>query len=550
MKSSILILSILLSGYVWGNSPQDIVIKSRLDQQSSASFIKRIRTFLLNNNLGDPYNQTFEKPLVVDLNKVLDELPADTQEWIKDWQKILNLSIFDSNYKLKIEKFSYSIQHFSSEVKPGVSEQSRVEYVTLNSVKGLKLSSTNIAFQIELNRTQSGEPIKFEIALIEPDFIVSPDLMVELPMGWQTALLPDSLLLSLHTIDLSRVFAKVVERPDLIDFKFKDISMPQVSIRVGNREIKFDKEKIKRFLISRKEDMKMAILDMLRTRQDRLLNIIKDSPQEVFLPRTFSTKGEINTVFDVKSMAADPSTRILEAKIGGHFCANENDLQIDLCRTNQIPTKERRKIEIGTFDQSMQEIDQMFNQKSANVAVSISEHYINQMITAAAQAGILELGSKEFSLGSEKAFILAEEKGEGFNLYLDIIYKLTGRDRIMVGRSELRFPVRLSIGLKIINQDSIPHLQLKVLAVNTDDQLLLKGLPQYGLTTNVNTVRFRNKVIERIYKDIAPFDQKILFDLELKEFKDTYLEELNFFSDGHGRANAVLFMNGIRKMLR
>ena len=68
----------MLSGYVWGNSPQDIVIKSRLDQQSSASFIKRIRTFLLNNNLGDPYNQTFEKPLVVDLNKVLDELPPDT----------------------------------------------------------------------------------------------------------------------------------------------------------------------------------------------------------------------------------------------------------------------------------------------------------------------------------------------------------------------------------------------------------------------------------------------------------------------------------------
>jgi hypothetical protein len=43
--------------------------------------------------------------------------------------------------------------------------------------------------------------------------------------------------------------------------------------------------------------------------------------------------------------------------------------------------------------------------------------------------------------------------------------------------------------------------------------------------------------------DIQPFYQKVLVDLELKEFKGTYLEELSFISDGKGRANAILFMN-------
>lgn len=545
MKKYLLVLSLLLSGVVLGNGPQDIVIKSRLDQQSSASLIRRVRTFLINNNYGDPYNQRFETPIVVDFNKILNELPSDTQSWIKDWQEIFNLKIFESSYKLVIENFAYSIQSFNSELKPGTSDQSRIEYVTINYVKGLKLAASKIAFQIELNSTQSGDPIKFSVELIAPEFIISPELMVELPMGWQTALLPDSLLLSLHTIDLSRVFAKIVERPELIDFSVKDIAMPQVSIRVGNREVKFDKEKIKKFMFSREEDMKMAILDMLRARmQARFSNIIKDRPQEVFMPRTFSTKGIINTVFDMKSMAADINSKILEAQIDGHFCANESDLRIDACRTNQLPTKERRKIEIGTFDQSMQEIDLLFSQKRANVAVSISEHYINQLITAAAQAGVLELGSKEFRLGSEKAFILAEEKGEAFNLYLDIIYKLTVRERVMVGRAELRFPVRLAMGLKIIIQDGAPHLVIKVLGVKTDEALILKGLPQYDLVTNVNTVRFQKIVLKRIFEDLAPFNQKIMLDLELKEFKDTYLEELDFFSDGRGRANAVLFMNG------
>jgi hypothetical protein len=62
-------------------------------------------------------------------------------------------------------------------------------------------------------------------------------------------------------------------------------------------------------------------------------------------------------------------------------------------------------------------------------------------------------------------------------------------------------------------------------------------------------VRFRKKVIDGIMDDIRPFDQKILVDLELKELKGTYLEQLSFFSDGQGRANAILFMNG-QKILR
>ena len=102
------------------------------------------------------------------------------------------------------------------------------------------------------------------------------------------------------------------------------------------------------------------------------------------------------------------------------------------------------------------------------------------------------------------------------------------------------------MGLKIVTQDGFPHLVIKVLRLNTDKDLLINGLPKYNLVTNVNSVRFREKVIKGIMEDIAPFDQKVLVDLELREFKDTYLEELNFYSDGLGRATAILFMNGIK----
>jgi hypothetical protein len=541
MIKRLVVLSILLSGLAWADA-QDVVIKSRLDKQSSASLIQRARTFLMNNNFGDPYNQSFEKTIIVDINRVLAELPPGTRTWIKDWQEILNLRVFESSYKLVFENFGYSINHFNSELKPGQSGQNRIEFVTINSVQGLKLTADKIAFQIELKRTHNGEPIKIEVGLLGTSFIIRPELVVEMPMGWRTALIPNSMEVSLHTIDLSRVFTEVSKHPELVDFNVEDISIPDVSVRVGNREVKLDKEKIKKFVASREDELKIAIINMLETRVgDKFSNIIKDTPQEIFLPRGYEVKGDITPVFRIKSMDASTTTRILEAKVDGHFCAGSP------CLGNRVTAKERRQIEIGTFSESMREIDLLFNQKRANVAVSISEHYINQLVTAAVQTGLLELGSKDFSLGSEKAFILAEVKGEGFNLYLDIIYKLSGRQRVLVGRSELHFPVRLSIGLKIISQDGFPHLQIKILGVKTDRELLLKGLPQYGLKTNVNTVRFQNKVIEGIMVDVALFDQKVFLDLELKEFKDTYLEELDFFSDGLGRANAVLFINDQKK---
>jgi hypothetical protein len=541
---------ILMSQLALASGPDDIVLKSRLDLQSSASFIKRIRTFLLNNDFGDPYNRRLEAPVVVDFNQVLDELPEDTISWIKELQNVLNLKLFESSYKLRIENFTYTINNFNAELNPLQSGLNRVDYVTLNYVQGLKLSASKIVFQVELNRTTNGSPIVFEIELIEPEFALSPEVMVELPMGWHTALLPNSMLLSLHTINLSKIFEKIVAAPELISLHVKELNMPNVSVRVGRKEVSFDKEKIKDFMFARKEAMKMAIIDLLKARmQERFSNILKDKPQEIFLPRVFTIKSSINATWDLKTLNAEQSSKMIEASVDGYFCANEDDFNLNQCRTNQLPTKSRRHIDQLTFEKSMKDLDLLFQQKRANVALSMSEDYLNQLISAAAQAGVLDLGGDGFTLGPEKAFILAEEKGEGFNLYLDIIHKLKGSQRVLVGRNELHFPVRLSIGLKILLIDDLPHFQIKVLSVKTDEELLINGLPQFDLVTNVNSVRFRKKVIDGIMDDIRPFDQKILVDLELKELKGTYLEQLSFFSDGQGRANAILFMNG-QKILR
>lgn len=547
MRKLLILALLLVSGFAsaeYAADPEDIVIKSRLDKEASGLLVGRIRTAMMNTRFGDPFNQSFPKPLVVDFNQLMDDLPPDTQSWIKEFQNLLSLKLFESSYKLKVENISYSISHFSSELKPFPEGLSRIEYVSDNAVQGLKLSAQKIAFQVELQRTQSGEPIKFDIELIQPEFIIDSKLMLELPMGWHSSLLPDSLQVSLHTIDLSKIFGLIAAHPELVNLQVKDFNMPTVSIRVGSRELSFDREKIKKFMIDRKDEMKIAMIDLLKARmQERFANIIANQPQEVFLPRHFSVAAAISPVFALKSMDADEASKLFEVMVDGHFCSDRNDIAVDLCRGNPLQSKIRRVIEPTVFEQSMKDINQLFAEKKANVAVSISEHYLNQVISAAASAGMLDLAGEDFVLGPEKAFILADEKGEGFSLFLDIIYKLTKQERILVGKSELRFPVKLSIGIKIYDVNGYPRFRIKVLANKVDEKLLLRGLPQYDLRSTVSSARFQKKVLARIMERLRPFDSKVVIDVELKDFKGTYLEQLNFHSDGKGRATAVLNMS-------
>jgi hypothetical protein len=523
--------------------PQDIVIKTRFDAQSSPLFIQSLRRLMMNSDLGDPFNQRLETPFHFDLNEVLDDLPPKTQVWLKDLQGLLSLKLFESNYKLKIEGFSYSLSDFITDLFPIPSSLDRMEYVSFNYVQGLKIYAGKIIFEVLLQRTQNGPPLKFDIELINPEFLIHPQLAMELPMGWSSSLLKDSLVLSLDRIDLSRVFTKIAAYPDLIELRIEEVIIPELSLRIGNRWINFDREKIKKFISSRRDELKMAIIDLLKTRsEDRFSNILQDRPQEIYLPRENTIKADFNTVFNLEEIRANHVTKLVEAKMDGHFCFPA-DQDPERCRRLQTPAKMRRPIAEDVFKQSMLKIDQLFYQNKTNIAVSIDEHYLNQLIAAVVDAGILELGEGNFKLGPEKAFVLAEENGEAFNLYLDIIHKLRTSQRILVGKSELRFPVKLAIGLKMVLIHEIPHLQIKVLGLKTDSELLLNGVMQYGLPTNVNKVRFKKRVANQILRDIQSFDQKVLVEIKLEELKDTYLEDLSFYSDGLGRANAILNWN-------
>ncbi len=540
MKKILGLFYLLSSLSAFGAPPQDVVIKSRFDHDSSGAFIKRLRSFLKHNNFGDPYNQTIKKPIVVDLAQALNEIPDDTQYWIKELQSVLNLKLFESKYSIIIEGLNYSVTDFNPELQATVSTN-RVEYVTNNYVRGLNLAAEKIVFQVELAKTTRGEPIKFNIEMIKPQFMIHEDLEVELPMLWQTSVSPTNVILSLQSINLHNVLDKLVNNPNHIGFDSGELILPQVSIKIGNKEVKFDKKKILNFFEVRKEATKVAILDLIKSKlSGRFTNII-ESPRNMGIPRTYQINDTIHAVFDLENMTAN-NAGIINMTIDGHFCPKNDGVIEKFCVDKPVPARERRVITKEQTDRSLREINRFLVENKANIAVSVSEHYLNQLIQSTIQAGLWEreLAGKEFRLGPETAFVISDTRGPNFSLYLDIIHKLKGAQRILVGRDEIRFPIKFKVGLKVIDKDGIPTLQIFVNKVDTDQKLILEGMPQYGLPTSVSSVRFKKKVIKAILEDVAGFEGNMLVELKLEEFKDTYLERLQFSSDGAGRATAIL----------
>lgn len=541
MKKLLGLLYLISSCYVWSAAPKDIIIKSRFDHDSSGAFIQRLRAFLIHNNFGDPYSQPIKKPIVVDLAQALNEIPEDTQAWIKELQSVLNLKVFESKYSIIIQGLNYKVGDFNPELQASISATNRVEYVTNNFVSGLNLAAEKVIFEVELAKTTSGEPIRFSIEMVKPQFMIHEDLEVELPMVWQTSVSPTNVVLSLQSINLHNVLEKIVKSPERIGFDSEALILPEVSIRVGHKEIKFDKKKILNFFETRKEATKVALLDLIKSKLSGRFTNILETPMNMGIPRTYQINDTIHAVFDLENMNANRAG-IINIDIDGHFCPKNDGVVEKFCLNQNVPAKMRREIPQEMSDKSFREINRLLIENRANIAVSVSEHYLNQLIQATIQAGLWEreLAGKEFRLGPETAFVISDTKGENFSLYLDIIHKLKGAQRVLVGKSEIRFPIKFKVGLKVVDKDGIPTLKIHVNKVETDEKLVREGLPQYGLPTSIGSIRFKNKVIKAILEDVREFEGNQLVELNLDEFKGTYLERLQFFSDGSGRATALL----------
>lgn len=538
-----LLVLFLFCSSLWATPTRpDIILQTRLDENNSSMLIEQARSVLINNGINDPYKYQLKKPIEVSLNSVIDEANEESQEWLSQLQHFLKIELFESRYDLQINDFAYDISDFNVKLK-ATRENESFNFTARNLIYRPKLSASSIKLIVSLNRAGNHQPIFFEIAIVKPSFTISKQTSVDIAMSWGSLLSEKGFNVHFKEVDLTSLFLDLANDPLSYDFDWHDLVVPDLKIKIGSKTLKIEQEKLKQYIRDNKEELKLAIIDLVATQKklkDGERFLIK--PDIKFdIPRDFGFHSDINGEFVIERDSLI-SPYVIRHELNGVFCLPQffSFAAVSSCDGLPQPVPPKRQITQKQHDESLEMFSERFEKEDASIGLSVSEDYINRLIRTIVEGGLFDANGKEFKLGPQKAFALSEVKGRDFSLYVDVIYQTTRSQRLMIGKKELHFPVKLMAKLSIEHKDDIPHLMIDISSDASTDELLRNGLPKFGIPSNVNQTRFTKKVIKAIKKGVADFVGKRLVEVNLKELQGSYLENMQFMADGQGRAMAII----------
>lgn len=516
----------------------DVVVQTRFNKEWSHIFLNHVRTVLMQNGLPDPYRSTLEQPLVFDLGPKVTDFTREGREWYRLLLEFLKIDMLKSDFRLVIDRFNYGLDNLDADIAPSTG-RGHMLWSMKHNVQGLGLGAERISLEVALQPT-SGRPIVFAIELLGAELEIDGVTLLVQAL-WKSVLGEENINLKLEKVDLREALRKLHAQPDSVKLNFRDLIVPNLEIRIGNRSIKIDPVKLRNWIMREKDSMKKFILDIIVLRN---LEVFEDPAGEDDLEFNFPKSYFEETELLAGAMSVDgliATQNHARARLKGVLCLPAEASDVKTC-LESAPVNPRADRSNRNYSASMTHIFRTLEDNQANIVVSIGEPYINQALTAAVKAGILAqaFSDGEIALASGGVMMTIDEEGDIFHGYIHLTNQITGMRRTMTSRSSITFPVHLGLRLKLEQKNDIPHLAIEVVEASAPTDFLMKGAPEVGMASNIATVpRFRSKVIKEVQDSVKKFKGTTLIELPMPFLKSTFFEKTQFRSDGLGRANAL-----------
>ncbi|MBY0517523.1 MAG: hypothetical protein K2P81_11470, partial [Bacteriovoracaceae bacterium] len=287
-----LAIILIISSPVWARSEvePDILVQSRFNRDWSSIFLNHMRAVMVSNGFGDPYKKTIEEPLIFDLGPQVSSLTPQSNDWYQALLKFLKIDLVKSDFKLIIEKFRYQVDNVDAAISPSTAN-GRMNWVMSHNVDGLGLGSDKISLEVQLYST-TGKPIVFSIQLVEPELIFN-DMTLPVQAVWSSQILDESISVALTKLDLRDAMRGLQKNPNKVTMNIADVIVPPVEIRVGERSVRIDPAKLRNWILSRKDEMKKFILDVIVLKNiERFEDLTGEDDPTIPMERTFFAAGE------------------------------------------------------------------------------------------------------------------------------------------------------------------------------------------------------------------------------------------------------------------
>lgn len=545
-----LIVLALSTSVVWSATKvdvPDIIVDSKLDFNWSDMLVQKVRRLMVNYGYGDPFKSAVESEITI-LDATADQLVSpQSKALVRDLGQMIGLELLNTRSRIKIKNFQYDVGSITTDLK--TSHRSRDGLIIDGdfATSNVRVVSDQITLSIEMAAARGSAIPIIDVVIKKPFLITQRDRDFVISAAVQILEGRDDIGFKVLNSDFHKMADLLALEPQSVEIGFEDIIVPEISVRVGNRQITIDPNRVRNFIISRESQLKALLVDQLRVQlqkgaADPILKLV----EEKRIPREYWMKSDIvASQFSIGKVSSSSFAKNLEITLPADFCTfskfqsfNKNCVNLKDTKTPESVITEEK------HGRSLIEIKDALTTGDANLVASISEDYINKMLAATIDAGLFnpmldEIGA---SLGPKKVFVRLNERGDTGTLYADVNYQITGLQSTLIGRREIRFPMVVNISIRFEKKiGGLPVLLIRLEDADLSDNILRYGIPELELMSSVNSIpRFKGKVIQEIRNKTLAFVGKDIIALDYPEFKGLGLETVHFSSDGNGRLGAKL----------
>ncbi|MBC7396989.1 MAG: hypothetical protein H7333_06055 [Bdellovibrionales bacterium] len=534
--------------------PDDVIIQSHLDQKSTNWLIDKTRLILSNVDVSDGLTATV--PLLEEPMIPLTDL-GDTPQFRHLRQlvkEVFHVDFQNAAFRIRIPKIYYRVG--SLRAKP-------TSLVVNDPVLSLQASAAILGFDISLlegvqvdlmllnPRTQKLE--SYLTGSVKPVAVKIPETLpaAEFSLGLE-ATRDQGFTFKLKNYDLDPLPIYVKKH-----FRSFSVTMAGNGRPLSAQEISVNPVVVKLSGMSRSisfDDFRPLVQRKLDTILGRVLTTVGNSLKSTIGPRiltqVFSTQTRsdfglvgVNIYSHFSAVRfSQPAANQLNFDIGSDLCTKILYDQYGIaCVDHTSSIEQIRAISDDDRAKARAEISAKIADGKADVAVSISEEYINRVLKTTIDARLWDemLSENNLSLGPKGAFMVFNQATKTPDIYLDLTYSGSGRgvERIFInGRRPIRFPLRMSSSLHFEIRAGEPFLVVKTEKLQSDADEIINGLPEYGLDSDL-VWGLRRKIAGMIINMAATLEGQTAVELELPMFKDLGLETVTSETSAFGRLN-------------
>jgi hypothetical protein len=571
-----LILFILLSVCSTGLFAQsgDIYIYTKTNASWNIFLLNELQQTMI--NFGKNYHmhsyQYTDSELTYDNSTIEDLLTDDTNEFLGKLEDMSGLGLLKIKPEISIKSIGYNLYNLSPEVTVKAKTEG-VELLADISLNGLDIYADSLDINFVLPKLVSKKKvIALQVKLIKPRLSFSDGVTLPFKLGIILQKIKSGVKVSFSELELKSLAQTLRNSQHAFDFQFESLDIPDVSLEIMGRTIRVDEKKITATIMEYKENLKKLIIDQLAAvvAKDGFLALIKMFDGQVFPDEYwFNTQNEkkyplVLRIKDLKKI----NENTLNLNLDGDFCSKQEYVQLGKgCEKSSDIANYPKSISRGDDIESRRLIEESLKKDDRQFVASISENYITKLIHGTIKNKEWDelLQEYEIKLGSKKAFVRFDEKGEYAKVYIDAVYRVGKIKGLLLGQRNVNFPIVLKVrpSIKYIEVDhqednsgevmlnDLPHVVFTVVDIILEDNVLRYGVPEYELDSSIQRINFgfRRIVLRTIKKDLFQFDEQTnsygksewsgteLPPLLFPELSNLYLEKLKFQSDGLGRGN-------------